>query len=192
MGQNRAFPCSAPIWDFALGLEYWPGRRAISQEWKHANPWPRLAHDVFLRTEFHPLGILLGQDLEAKTVFHPIAIASRTSELGTSFFWKRAAVFRVSVPSSDEQLRVSISTNWQDQAMDKNDRHISATFDRRIVHVSATAQALEHLSVIGTVLLRSNRVWREHHSPAVGNPDGPVAFTANHRQVIGCVPMVHP
>ena len=49
----------------------------------YANPRPRLAQDVFLRTEFHP------------------------PELGTSFSWKRAAVFWVSVPSSDEQLRVS-------------------------------------------------------------------------------------
>jgi hypothetical protein len=158
----------------------------------YANPGPRLAHDVFLRTEFHPPESLLGQHPIAMTFIHSIAIPGRTSELGTSFSWKRAAIFWVSVPSGDEQLRVSISTNWQDQVMDKNDRHISATFDRRIAHVGATAQAPEHLSAVGAVLLRSNRVWREHHSPSVGNPDGPVAFTANHRQVIGCVPIVHP
>ncbi|QQM33051.1 hypothetical protein JET14_21560 (plasmid) [Martelella lutilitoris] len=35
--------------------------------------------------------------------------------------------------------------------MDKNDRHFSATFDRRIAHVGATAQAPEHLSAIGVV-----------------------------------------
>ena len=49
-----------PLGTFALDLEYWSGRRTISQDWRHANPWSWPAHDVLLRTEFHPLGTLLG------------------------------------------------------------------------------------------------------------------------------------